>query len=72
MYSWKHSTRREPEPRQSLGEATLKPPGSCSHRDKGGFKQAFLVDISHRNNMESFRKNACKIRTKMVYRVKFS
>lgn len=44
-------------PDSHFGEGTLKPHGSCSHCDMGRFKQAFLVDRSHRNNMESFRKN---------------
>lgn len=52
-------------PDSPFGEGTFKPHGNCSHCDMGGFKQAFLVDRSHRNNMESFKKNTYKIRTKM-------
>lgn len=60
----------EAEARQSLWGGYIH--GSCSHSDMGGFKQAFLMDRSHRNNMECFRKNPYQIKIKMVYRVKFS
>lgn len=46
--------------------------GSCSHPHMGGFRQAFPVHRSYRNDVESFRNATYKIRTEMVYQLKFS